>query len=199
MTESAEIIQSRLRRVRQGDQEAAADLWDRFFPPLAAFAAAQFRKAKAPSVDGEDAALSALAAVLQQGKQDILENVTGHDEFWRLLSRITRRKVIDRIRRQRRHKRGGNRSVSESAAGLLGLDSLAATGPTPDLIVMVDEQVELLLEALPNDEVREIVLAKLEGATNKEVAKLRRCSLSTVERRLRIARQFWLSSNDESE
>ena len=56
---------------------------------------------------------------------------------------------------------------------------------------MVAETVETFLERLGDDELRAIVVGKLEGRTNDELAEALGCAASTVERRLRMIRSTW--------
>ena len=56
---------------------------------------------------------------------------------------------------------------------------------------MLEEESRQLLESLADDGLQQIVLLKMEGYTNQEVADKRGCKLRTVERKLRLIRQLW--------
>ncbi|HAN98559.1 MAG TPA: RNA polymerase subunit sigma-70 [Planctomycetaceae bacterium] len=186
-TDSIELWQ----RIRDGDPDAIDALWDRFFPDLAALASRELRRADCASADGEDVALSALDGFLRADDPKYRAELTGPDSLWRLLSRMTRRKVIDRLRRERRQKRGRGQVRGNSGVGESGFDGLVGRGPQPALIAMVRERIDDLFARLADDELRELVVAKLEGHTNDEIAFRMGCSLSTVERRLRLVRRLW--------
>jgi DNA-directed RNA polymerase specialized sigma24 family protein len=57
---------------------------------------------------------------------------------------------------------------------------------------MVAEECDRLLGLL-NDDLRSVALAKMEDYTNQEIAEKLGCSLSTVERSLRLIRKIWRS------
>jgi DNA-directed RNA polymerase specialized sigma24 family protein len=56
---------------------------------------------------------------------------------------------------------------------------------------MMAEQCRRLLDGLPDEQLRALALAKLEGHTNEEIARQLSVSLRTVERRLRLIRDEW--------
>ena len=62
--------------------------------------------------------------------------------------------------------------------------------PTPEFAAIMAEQCDHLLGQL-NDDLRQVAVAKMEGYTNEEIADRLDCSLSTVERSLRLIRRIW--------
>jgi len=62
--------------------------------------------------------------------------------------------------------------------------------PTPEFAASVAEQCERLLNML-DDVLRGVALAKMEHYSNQEIAEKLDCSMSTVERRLRLIRKIW--------
>jgi DNA-directed RNA polymerase specialized sigma24 family protein len=76
--------------------------------------------------------------------------------------------------------------------------------PTPEFAAQVTEELDRVMEALPEPTHRVITLWKLEGRTNPEIARHLDCSLSAVERKLRLVRgqlesQAILSEDYESD
>jgi DNA-directed RNA polymerase specialized sigma24 family protein len=63
--------------------------------------------------------------------------------------------------------------------------------PTPEFAAEVAEQCQRLLEALDDDTLRSVAVWKMEGSTNPEIAARLGCSLSSVERKLRLVRRIW--------
>jgi DNA-directed RNA polymerase specialized sigma24 family protein len=86
-------------------------------------------------------------------------------------------------------KEGRRRRVvaDESALGADGFEPFAGREPPAEFGAAVAD----LLECLPGDELRRIALAKMEGRTNAEVARLLGRSLATVERKLCVIRALW--------
>jgi DNA-directed RNA polymerase specialized sigma24 family protein len=71
------------------------------------------------------------------------------------------------------------------------LDAVEDSEPTPELAAEAADEVRRLLALLPDEELRRIALAKLEGRTNAEIAAQLPCALATVERRLGLIRRIW--------
>ena len=72
-----------------------------------------------------------------------------------------------------------------------GLAALPAPGPTPELAAEVAEECRRRLGALGDDELRRVVVDKMEGYTNEEIAARCGWSLGKVERKLRLIRKTW--------
>jgi DNA-directed RNA polymerase specialized sigma24 family protein len=62
--------------------------------------------------------------------------------------------------------------------------------PTPEFAAIVAEKCRRLLNQL-DDDLRPVALAKMEEYTNEEIASKLDCSVSTVERSLRLIRTIW--------
>ena len=122
-------------------------------------------------------------------------DVTDRDNLWATLIVMTANKSRDLIRREHALKRGGGRVLDEAALagsnGQLGLiDELVGREPTPEFVVQMFEQCDVLLSHLTDVERRTAQL-KLQGFTNREIAEQMDCGLRTVERRLEAIRRAW--------
>jgi DNA-directed RNA polymerase specialized sigma24 family protein len=124
-------------------------------------------------------------------------DLADRDALLRLLLQITARRVIDLRRREECPKRGKPpRGVSAPSLAQAGIDEngfcqAMDDALPPDLEATMVSEIEHLLDDLHDDELRAIVLAKIAGATNAEIAAQRSCSQRTVERRLRLIRNKW--------
>ena len=132
-------------------------------------------------------------------------DLTNRQDLWRLLITITAQKAVDQARRQCRAKRGGGHVLGESAIHHGDTTSTEETfaqiigdTPSPSFAVMVSEQCARLLGCL-NADLRPVALAKMEDNTSQEIAAKLGCSVSTVERRLRLIRKIWQQEIDRSE
>jgi DNA-directed RNA polymerase specialized sigma24 family protein len=56
---------------------------------------------------------------------------------------------------------------------------------------MMAEECQRLLERLADPGLEALAAAKMEGCTNEEIAQRFRCSVRTIERRLRLIRKKW--------
>lgn len=64
----------------------------------------------------------------------------------------------------------------------------------PDVLAEVSESCAQLLDSLPDEMMRQIVLLKFQGATNGEVAGEMNCTRRTIERKLERIRRIWIEA-----
>jgi RNA polymerase sigma factor (sigma-70 family) len=176
-----------LDRLRASDPRAAQALWERIASRLLSVAEAQLRGASRRVADEEDVVVRAFAAFLRAVHEGRLAQLDDRDDLWAVLFTFVQRAAVSQRREQTRHKRGGGEVRGDSAM----------PGECPDGEASVEElsavrdQVQQLLSALDDDELRQIVLLRLEGHTNQEIAARLGCAVPTIERRLRLIRQTW--------
>ena len=151
------------------------------------------------TADEEDLALSAFASFCHAAKEGRFPDLSDRDGLWRILITITAEKAIDQARHDGRAKRGGGRVRGESAfdhpsppSRARGLEQVIGDSPTPEFAAIMADQCDHLLGQL-NDDLRQVAVAKMEDYTNEEIADRLDCSLSTVERSLRLIRRIWQS------
>lgn len=144
--------------------------------------------------DEEDVALSALDSFIRAVADNRFPNLRDRDGLWRLLSVMTFRKVVDRIRHEERQKRRveGESAVDndESQCGPSPINRIGGDDPTPELAATLAEDFQRLLGLL-EPELRSLALRKMEGFTNRELAERLACSVPTIERRLQLIRKKW--------
>ena len=110
---------------------------------------------------------------------------------------ITSRKVAAQRRYLNRKKRGGGAVRGESGFaefGDSGINAIDGKQLTPDLLVEVSESCSQLLDALPDETMKQIVLLKFQGSTNGEVATELNCTRRTIERKLERVRRIWVDA-----
>jgi len=189
--------------LRGGDlDDAARNLWGRYFDRLARLARAKLRSAPRGPADEEDVALSAFDSFCAGVAADEYPRLGGRDDLWRLLVTITARKAANQARRERQQKRGGGHVLGEAAldgAGPDARDALAqvvGSEPTPEFAAMVAEECRLRLERLRDEALRQVALLKLEGYANEEIAARLDTSLRSVERKLGVIRKRWQAEGE---
>jgi DNA-directed RNA polymerase specialized sigma24 family protein len=186
--------------LKAGDADAAGQLWQRYFDGLVRLARKKLAGARKGGAveDEEDAALSAfksLCAGAALGRFDLLKD---RDDLWKLLVKITLRKVFDQVERQGRQKRGSGRLVgAEALAGVDpdspgGFDQCIGREPTPAFAAMLVEELELRLDRLDDPSLKQVALWRMEGYTNNEIAAKLGCVSRSVERKLDLIRKAWL-------
>ena len=194
MTRSPDVgsVSRWLLGANDADAEAARQLWERFFPQLLRVARAQLAAAKRRVMDEEDIALSVFESFWDAVQQNRFPDLTDRVGLWRLLLRMTSWKVID-------HRRRFGREIGESVVHPKDAESqvlaeLICGEPDPEFVAMMTEDLTELLGQLTDHQLQDIAVAKLEGYTNQEISARLGCSLSTVERRLKLIRETWRQS-----
>jgi DNA-directed RNA polymerase specialized sigma24 family protein len=186
--------------LRAGDRdEAARQLWGRYFARLARLAQARLCAAARGPADGEDIALSAFDSLVRGVAAGRFPGLAHRDDLWRLLVTIAARKAHNRRREEGRHKRGGGRVVGQ--ADLAGADpddadvlaQVAGSEPTPEFVALVAEETRRLFGRLADESLRAVALLRLEGYSNDAIARRLDCGLRTVERKLAVIRKRWLA------
>ena len=179
------------QKLQAGDPAAVENLWQRYFPRMLGLARKTLTGRVQRVADAEDAVQSAFFAFYRQASQGLFDGILDREDLWKLLALITVRKSRRQIRHQRAAKRGGGKVADE--AGLLkpdaevaGLAELAATLPTQEFDVHLEELLELL-----DEELRAFALLRLFGHKNREIADQLDCTERKVERKLRLVRQVW--------
>ena len=147
------------------------------------------------AADEEDIALSALNSFIHRARNGNFPELDDRESLWRLLFTITVRKSVRHIRWISAEKRTGDIDEAKLSgeANLMGMDDFAGIEVSPDdLVEQLDQQdaFNKVLEEL-DPTLREVVISKLEGRSNTEIAKQLDCSTRTVERKLRLIRKTW--------
>ncbi len=185
--------------LKMGDPAAVQQLWERYFRRLVGLARKKLQGDARLVADKEDVALSAFDSFCRHSEEGRFPGLQDRDDLWRLLVTITVRKAVDRVRTERRRKRGGGAVLDEAALAIagdssdVGLEQIVGREPTPAFAAQVAEEYRRLLEALRDDTMRNIAVWKMEGDTTKEVAAKLGCAPITVERKLRRIREIWAS------
>ena len=180
--------------LKEGDHRAAQRLWGYLQRRLLAHAQ---RLIPAPPAhyDEEDVALSAFGALcngLEKGRYADVDNRT---DLWKLLAVIAVNKARKRADHENRLKRGGGHAQLTDGDAVLNL--LSSSDPPPDLLLSMQEECEKKLQSLQQEELKLVVMLKIEGYTNDEVAKSMGCMRRSIQRRLALIREIWTEDDGE--
>jgi RNA polymerase sigma-70 factor, ECF subfamily len=171
---------SLLQLYRQGKQEAALELYQRYSERLRALAHAQLSTELAGRVDVDDIVQSVFGSFFR-GVNGSLYDVPMGEELWKLLLVIALHKIRDRGTYYRADKRDVRRTLStdETIEATRSDDSAAKA-----FLQMVVE--EALSQLSPNH--RQMVELRMEGFSVEEIAQKTARAKRTVERLLQQAR-----------
>ncbi len=174
--------------LKQGETDAAAELWKRIEPRLKSLARRRLGGAPVATYDEDDLANSVLNALCAGARAGRFERMESRDDLWRLLSTILSRKASNRRRyHQARPEWGESRLGSQAVEA--GLDLLADVREeewTDTLGVECEELIERLEPKL-----RRVALMKLEGHTNEEIAERIGRAPRSVTRYVDLIRENW--------
>jgi DNA-directed RNA polymerase specialized sigma24 family protein len=120
----------------------------------------------------------------------------GREELWKLLVRIAMCKVVNTANRHMAARRDVRRERSETDHSGANdslfprwmLEHVDKAQPTPEEKLIVIEELQRLLHGLPED-LRRIVLWKLEGFTNAEIACMIGRTVRCVELKMQLIRK----------
>lgn len=179
-----------INATRAGDELAAAELWNRYFHQLMQMARARMSRMPRESYDEEDAAISTFRVLCIKLRDGGYPDLASRDELWQLMLKVLARKIIRRVDYESAAKRPSGLSqavVSLSPGG-------AKLEVVDDQLVSaaVAEECEQLFAKLNDPHLEQLVLWKLDGYTNEEIASKMNRTRRTVQRMLTLIRDLWL-------
>jgi DNA-directed RNA polymerase specialized sigma24 family protein len=193
-------VSSWIDKLKTGDQDAAAALWLRYRDDLLRYARRKLLDGPRRAVDEEDVALSAFHSLCRGAQRDVFEKLDDRSDLWQLLMMLSARKAARKRQTERRKKRGGGNVRGDSAfvprdgGSQEGFEQIAAAGLSPDFLPILEDELQRLMRATGDEDLREIALLRMEGHSNKEIAQKTGRALRSVERKLQLIRQIWEQS-----
>jgi RNA polymerase sigma factor (sigma-70 family) len=179
-----------LARWRGGDQQAAAELFQRYAERLIALARRRLSTRLATRIDPEDVVQSVYGSFFV-GARDGRFTLERSGDLWRLLVSITLNKLFLQARHHTAGKRDMDQEQGRAADSAWGIPTeLLAREPTPDEAVALTDTLEEVLRRLEPVE-RRMVELRLQGYRLIEIVAETQHSKSAVLRVLeRVQRQL---------
>lgn len=177
--------------VKRGDSAAANRIWRHYFDRLLRAVRGRLNGQNRAISDEEDIVLSVFDSFYAAAEKGRFPDLSDRDDLWRLLLRMSARKVIDKRRHDLRQRRGGDVRMHSLNKPCDDGTLIEAIGdePSPEMVLMVQESIEQLFSHLGVGHLQELAGAKLEGYSNAELAQQFKCSERTIERRLHLIRE----------
>ncbi len=191
-----------IEQLASADPDAASRLWAHFCQRLLVFARGRMSPTTRRIYDEEDAAVSAFRSLCRGIESQRFPDVGDRGNLWALLVVITSRKISNQFRYEHQQRRNANKTLSETmlqqrdGSSLSIMQSLPSHEPTPAFAAEVADMSEHLMAQLPETDLKKLVLLKLEGHTNEDIAELMKITRRTVQRKLERIRRIWLESTD---
>lgn len=182
----SELFEDVVDRLRNGDEDAAMEVFNRFAGRLIRLARSRLDAQVRQKMDAEDVMQSVFRSFfVRQAKGQF--KLDGWDSLWSLLVRITLRKCGRRVEVLRAQRRDIRREVAPAPNQDDSVRSWEAIArePTPDEVMMLTETVEELMRRLDDPAHQQILTLKLQGCSTQEISEQAGCSERTVQRVLR--------------
>jgi DNA-directed RNA polymerase specialized sigma24 family protein len=180
--EASQSITRLIRAVQDGSNSAVRPLLAAYFDRLVQLARKRLQSLPGLCGYDEDLALRSFHSVYQRLRDPARPlDLAGRNDLWRLLATRTISRTIDLIRQHHPAALRGDPDVTQ----------LLTREPTPEEAAEVADECRRLLDALPQPELRQIALWKVEGFTNEEIAARLDCVPRTVERKVSRIRLLW--------
>lgn len=174
-----------------------SQLWEKFYPRLRASIADRVRRMQRPVASNSEIALSAFHSLVKRAKDGQFPDLSDESEFWSLLRTIAIRKANDTQKRLWARKRGGTRPTvgqsdcDDEGREQKGINAAQAKEEKPQHSLELAEAVESLLDNMPSDRYRDVILLKLQGADTQTIAECLSTTQRTVQRLLKNIRDDW--------
>jgi DNA-directed RNA polymerase specialized sigma24 family protein len=193
---SQETLAGLLRRYGDGPEAALHEVMRRIQPGLADATLRLMRRLRLNRAlyDVDEAVNDAVFRLVQALPGRLVRPIESDEEVWGLLRRFSKQAVLDGGRRLAARRRGGDRTGERPALQRVeaDLESLSAPSPSPDEVVIWQQQVEwqLGILAAADTSLPGIVDLRMKRYTNNEIASHLGIPLAAVERKFRIARSI---------
>lgn len=175
-------------------------LWERYSHKLVALARRRLPADSRRLTDEDDIVQSVFIALCRGADKGRLQALASRDDLWWFLLTLTRRKIVSRMRTDAAQKRGGGHMVSAAGPGPSGgtglgdrFEELVSDDPTPEFLVMLDEEHQRLLRLLRDDQLRCVAVWRIEGYSIDEIAAKLQIAPRSVARKLDLIRNTWAS------
>ena len=129
MSDTSTSVSTWIERMKTGDQEAAARLWDLYFKRLLGWPEARLVPLRRQgAADEEDVVLSAFHDFYRAARGERYADLHGRGDLWRVLATFVANKAKTLIDRETADKRGGGRLRGDSVFGRPDSDSSGPQG-----------------------------------------------------------------------
>lgn len=178
----------------QQRDEAARVIWEHFEVRLRSLVRRRLHNRIRRREDEQDI-LQSMYASFCHGQLLGKASPASREELWKLLVRITLCKVVNTANRHqagrrdiRREQTGIEPTVASGPCLRWVVDYVDNAQPSPEEKLIAAEELDRLLHSLPND-LRRIVLFKLDGFSNADIASMIGRTVRCVELKLQLIRK----------
>ncbi len=193
MTEQKSITEW-IVATREGDNAAASELWNYYFHRLMRMARSKMSQIPRTTYDEEDVAISTFQVLCSKLREGRYPDLADRDELWQLMLKVLVRKILRRAEYEAALKRTSSltKVIANSPAGpLINLADHRAVSHE------IGDECERLISRLDDPNLVQLVIWKLDGFTNDEIAIKMNRTRRTVQRMLALVRNLWLLESEQ--
>lgn len=163
-----------LYSVRQGNDEAAKNIWDRWYDRLCARVSPHSGRLRIH--DNEDIASDAFAEFFRELREGKFSSLQNRSQIWKLLATIAVRKSVASYRFEQAQCRGGGQQVYsfEEANQQQGAIAAHRSPATPGA-------VEELILSIKDPKLARVARMKIDGLDTSQIARKLDCSMRQVQ------------------
>jgi len=165
MSNDSDEFQELLRQVREGSEDAARTLFERYGRLVLRTVRRNLPRELRAQLDSQDCAQDVWASFFAIPAERFTFDTA--DAFIAYLAGLTRNRVREHVRRGRTRKRDVQRELALNP-GQAGLEQ-AASAATPSQTAIAEEAWQRLLEGLP-ERYRQVLVLLRQGCTQQEIA-----------------------------
>ena len=168
-----------VRRLREGSDTAAREVFDRYVARLLGLAKRRIGARMNSRVDPEDVVQSVFRTFFSRMQDDQFQ-INAEDDLFKLLVQITVHKTLRQIAHHKAAKRDPRQEAGQGSDAHEMLMQAIGTEPTPETVVTFMDHLEHFLWQLPEQD-RQILEMRLQGFSTEEIAD----KLGTYDRKIR--------------
>ena len=183
MSSGSESLRDIVSRWQNGDQAAAADLYDRYEQRVLHLAEQEIGPRLRRRISPDDIMVMALHTLLHE----TVEQTCGFDRngsLWGLVANIAHNKILSQAGFHTASKRDMRKEVEEASRSRNWISDVPTEGITPEELAQVADELERVRERLSPDSFL-IFTLKLTGKSNAEIAERLGVARQTIYRKER--------------
>ena len=174
----------------QSDDLSAQKLWDRVSPRIQVLSRRLIQRFGADAIyDEEDITVCVFSSLFSGLQTQQFPNLLDSEGLWKLMTLMTVRKVRDYTKQRQAIKRNSGSEGDETSSG--GIERCADEQQEPSFDVMMADQCRMMLNQLDDPILEQVVLLRLDGYTNDEIAELLQYSRRSIQRMLKLVKDMW--------
>jgi RNA polymerase sigma factor (sigma-70 family) len=176
-----------------GGEDAERRLFERYWPQVLSVARRTLEGNRIRHLDEEDVAIVALRRVFERIEAGKCDQMLDRRDWWNYVKRATKNIALDAIKGHQAAKHGGGEVRGESAldapVNQSGQGGLANEPKSPHMPTEIaEDMIQMLLESSTElgEAARLILIRRLEGYKDKEIAEALDVTTRTIERKKKV-------------